>query len=266
MNNSDKNTKNIILERRGDILMQIKKDRTVDNKSKLIYTGLYQNPIDRTHHSNTLMFKDFHSTNLFAIIQSPSCFMDIYKEASAVKYLNIHIFTTSLSILYISDIARLIAELSKLNKQVFFYYPESIPEYFKNITVLENAYKHADNLSFNPSRGDQIIVRYIQTPMEGIYNIKINDGKHNIVICGYIDKETVEEIAKDDSVDKIHVPYLTNEFGGLSFKELMVNTDRRTIHSKVIQKLMINGFHNKYEYDEAVCLYPNRIVEVIHSL
>ena len=66
--------------------MNITKDMSVDNKARFIYTGRYQNSLTRESYTNTPMFKDFQSLKLFAIIQTPGCFIDVYREAKAVQY------------------------------------------------------------------------------------------------------------------------------------------------------------------------------------
>lgn len=245
--------------------MHVKRDVTTYPTSKFIYTGNIQNVLKKGQHTNTPMFKDFESQKLFAIIQSPGCFMDIYTEAKAVKYQDIVLMATSLDVSFVSDIARLIAELSKVGKHVGIYFPHEIPSFFRNITVLENSYVHVNCISYTPARGNHIIASYRKSPMMGVYNIEFHDGTHNFVVCGYVDKESIEELAKDPKIDEIHLPYTNNHFGGLSFKEIM-NTPRREIHSAVRQKIRINGFHNQYEIDEVMEKYPSKIVEVIDRL
>lgn len=242
--------------------MHVQRNVTTYPTSKFIYTGNIQNVLKHDQHTNTPMFKDFESQKLFAVIQTPGCFMDIYEEAKAVKYMEVILFATSLDISFTSDIARLVAELSKVGKKVSVHFPHIIPSYFRNITVLEESYKNTNHVSYTPRRGNQILIKYRSSSMMGIYNVEIHDGTHNYAICGYVNKDDITDLAKDPTIDEIHLPYTHNRYGGLSFKEIM-NMDRKEIHSEVRKKIRINGFHNQYEIDEAKEKYANRIAEVI---
>lgn len=242
--------------------MQIKRDMTVNNLSKTIYTGEYTNVLSHDQHTNTAFFKDFQSMKLFVIMQSPGCFLDVYREARSVKYLEVNLFAPSIDISYISDIARLIAEIRQLGRKVTFHFPTVIPSYFSNITVLEDSYNMTDHVTYNPTRGNQFIVKYLPTRKQGIYNIEIHDGTHNSVLCGYMDHKDLVDIALRPDIAEIHLPYVLNRYGGLTAKEVL-NSPRSEYPSEVRRRVRINGFQNGYELQEAKEKYPNRIVEVI---
>ena len=235
---------------------------TTDTRSKTIYAGDSTNVLQKEEHSNTAFYKDFRSMKLFAIMQTPGCFFDVYTEAKAVKYLEVNLFTTSIDISFISDIARLAAEISQLGRKVNIFFPQAIPSYFTNIRVLEEAYQKTDHVSYTPDVGDQFVIKYLPTKKQGVYNIEIHDGIHNTVICGYVDAESINEIAKRPDIDEIHLPYLLNRYGGVTAKEVL-SAPRANFAPESRMKLRINGFQNAYEYMEAVSKYPNKIVEVI---
>ena len=149
-----------------------------------------------------------------------------------------------------------------MGRKVNFYFPRPIPSFFQNITCMEEAYHHESSYSYTPDRGDQIIVRYHETPRFGVYNVEFHDGKHDCYICGYGNIPYLNEVAANPMIKEIHLPYISNRFGGSSYKDIAMGSRQHTT-TELRQKIRINGFHNDYECMEAMEKWPNRIVEVI---
>ena len=116
-------------------------------KSGLI--GVYQPPLVGNQTNSIYMLTDETTQTLFVLILYPGSYDDIYAIASLTWYRNIILVPVSLGSYFISDIVRLVQDLTTINKKVSVLSPDKFPKYLyssqsstKLLLVDPFSYKH----------------------------------------------------------------------------------------------------------------------------
>ena len=89
----------------------------------LALTGIFQPPDPEGGYTAIPMLSDPSSSSLFVFITFPGAYDDVYEIASKVKFANIFLVPISLNANYVSDIHRLVTDLTPLKSIVKILYP-----------------------------------------------------------------------------------------------------------------------------------------------
>jgi hypothetical protein len=207
------------------------------------YQGVVIPPRNKTNYNSLFLITDNDRTELNIIANQPGFYEDAYNIAKMVSYQTVNIFAVSISALFISDIFRLVNDLSKIKANVKFVYPEAI-----NIqTNLDFDMRKLIQSSYVNQADSNITIEYEKTSIVmdgGLYNIHVRDGVKHRVICAYVDATTLPTLYNNTEVSEIHLPYTKTLYGGLTYVDIFSSTDLKQYSSKC----MINAVSNMDEW------------------
>lgn len=223
------------------------------------YIGVYKQP-----YANTLTYGDtaygvFDALHqeLNILVLTPGAYREIYNFASAPSAQYINFFVPSMDVLWISDIFRLVTDLTKIKKSVNLYYPDPINPGLTN-ALFNIACKRYN--SFISKRIDSFRIEYHLSDGSRadhkFYDIHLFDGEKYHIFTLFVDKDNIDNVLKYSAVDRIHMPYNTVFYGGLTAIECA------KLRPELVKKVIVNNFNCREEYvaaaDYRVFIMPQR--------
>lgn len=232
-------------------------------KSLFALTGIYQPPLEEGGYTAVPMLCDAASSTLFAFVMFPGAYNDIYDIAAKAKYANIFIVPIGLNAQYITDIHRLVTDLTQIKKCVKVLYPGRYPMPVNSIN--ETAIIRGDSskctFTFNngfiafdksfkcncgclicgeqkPSATHDILVRY--------------DNISYLLTSTKVNADRIISAVESGSADYVYVPYSYGYVNQENFLTLMKDERLATYHDKIIAY----GFRNYEEFEQCYLKYP----------
>ena len=219
--------------------------------------GLFQPPVRRNDKSSMYMVADNDSHSLFIFIMFPGSYQDAYEVASLLWYQNIFIVPVSLDGNYLSDVCRLVTDLSKTKQSVKIIHPTKTP--YRVNSLIENSFVRTSEgrstfmytngfISFNWGLNDNPYIN------DRYYDIYIKFNNRTVLLCPFeINRERILSLLKNNYVDYIYVPFTASQFGTDNFLSIIEEED----FSDYKNKLVACGFTNATEAAMSFESFPN---------
>lgn len=240
--------------------------------SLLALTGVFQPPKFEGGYTAVPMLSDPASSSLFVFIMFPGAYNDVYEIASKVKFANIFIVPVSLNVDYVSDVHRLVTDLTPLKKNVKVLFPGRYQLPVNNLNENCIIRGGTDKCSFTFPEGF-IAFDYVPGCECGCCNRQTlfpfsnqcdscritSDDKsafHDIYVYykdkGYlftstaVNKHRIKALLKDNRVEYVYVPYSYGYTGQENFLTLAGDPGMRNYINHVIAY----GYRNYEEFLE----------------
>lgn len=243
--------------------------------SLLGLTGVFQPPKFKGGYTAVPMLSDPPSSSLFAFIMFPGAYDDVYEIASKAKFANIFLVPVSLNAEYVSDVHRLVTDLTPLKKNVKVLFPGryQIPVNNLNENCIIRGGTRDCTITFpegfvafdyNPSCDckccKQTPLFPFQTQCDTCYINSDEQIFHDIYVYykekGYlftstvVDKQRIKNLLKGNKVDYVYVPYSHGYANQETFLSLAYDTTMQVY----MKNLIAYGFRN---YEEFLECYKN---------
>lgn len=234
--------------------------------SLVALTGVFQAPRVENGYIATPMFCLNESATLFVFLTYPDAYDNVFEIASRPKYENVFIVPISLDADYISDVHRLVSDLTPLKHTVKVIFPTRYPMEVNNLN--DNAVIRGDKeaptfifpngfiaFDYLPSGGCKckkcscgchLCGADANRDMHDIY-LKWND-KAYLFTSTTVNKTRIKELVAAKAVDYIYVPYAYGP------TEVFLSLINDTTMTDVIPSLVAYGFRN---YEEFLRCYQN---------
>lgn len=191
-------------------------------KSGLI--GVYQPPLVGNQTNSIYMLTDETTQTLFVLILYPGSYDDIYKIASLTWYRNIILVPVSLGSYFISDIVRLVQDLTAINKKVSVLSPDKFPVYVPKATQISLIRGMRSILSFDEGF---ITFDYKMTDKiyeDGFHDIYLSFKGRRFLFCPLeVNEDRVSAMLSSNLVDFVYVPYNDPMFGTTAYLSIIKN-------------------------------------------
>ena len=219
-------------------------------------TGLFQAPLRRNDKSSIYMVADNDSRSLFIFVMLPGSYQDAYEVASLVWYQNIFIVPVSLDGNYLSDVTRLVTDLSKIKQTVKIIHPVKTP--YRVNTLIENSFVRSSEghsnyiytngfISFNWGLTDNLYIN------DRYFDIYIKFNNRTVLLCPFeVNRTRILDMLKQNYVDYVYIPFSSAQFGNDSFLTVIDDED----FANYKNKLVACGFANPTEAAVAYQNYP----------
>lgn len=240
--------------------------------SLLALTGVFQPPKFEGGYTAVPMLSDPSSSTLFVFIMFPGAYDDVYEIASKVKFANIFIVPVSLNADYVSDIHRLVTDLTPLKKTVKVLFPGRYQLPVNNLNENCLIRGGTDKCSFTFPEGF-ITFDYVPAcecgccsrqhlfPFSNQYDScrftsDENNVFHDIYVYykdkGYlftstaVNKQRIKSLIADNRVEYVYVPYSYGYKGQENFLTLAGDPGMRNY----INHIIAYGYRNYEEFLE----------------
>ena len=225
--------------------------------------GIYDASNVRENISSVYMISDASTNSLFVFVLFPGAFHDVYEIASLTMYQNVFLIPISIYPEYISDIYRLVVELTKIKTRVKVISPDMLApsiktklnSMFLNSLVKgssKSTYVYSDNgfIAFDWSDGDDG-----QAPSTGIWPENYHDlyctfnNTRVLLTVNKVDTGRIISLLKKDLVDYVYIPWQNPSYTCTMFSSFIdiynavVEVDKELGTSYAL-KLVIYGFPN----------------------
>lgn len=177
--------------------------------------------------SSIYCVSDNHNGELDIILLSIGAFTDLYKllKDSCNKYRIVRIIPLSIQYDYISDLYNAITVgrsiFDNSNTQIHWVFPHNAPYYSEEFDIAlfrtEHFYNEAD-----PS----ISFQFIESGIEGLYDIKIITEEAIKYFSLYYDENKIINLATDQFITEIHMSGASSRHGGFHGFSVPVITDK----------------------------------------
>ena len=232
--------------------------------------GPFQPPKYWKGYTSVIMMYENSSHSLFAFIMFPGAYDDVYEIASKPRFRNVFLVPVSLNADYLSDVHRLVTDLSAIKSCVKVIHPERYPLGVNNINELailrgdtdKCTYTFDDGfISFDFKSADTIINRnrcicncctcandiIPESSPKTLHDIYVRISDKRILLTSTIvDKERILSLLDNDEVDFVYVPYSAGYVTQDTFLTLI--EDPRFISYE--SRLIAYGFKALEEIDE----------------
>lgn len=237
--------------------------------------GIYDASKDRDNISSVYMISDSSTASLFVFVLFPGGFHDVYEIASLTMYQNVFIIPISIYPEYISDIYRLVVELTKIKTRVKVISPDMIVpsiktklnSMFLNSLVkgtTKSTYVYSDNgfIAFDWNDGDGQAPSRSTWP-ENYHDIYCTFGNTRILLTvNKVDTTRIISLLTQDLVDYVYIPWQNPSYNSTIFSNFIdvfnnvaeVDKERGTTYAN---RLVIYGFPNDAAIELASEEYGN---------
>lgn len=224
--------------------------------------GVYQSPTLKSNISSVYMIADDNNTSLYIFVLFPGAYNDAYEIASCVWYRNIFIIPVSLDALYISDVARLVNDLSCTKPLVKVLFPGKFCAFVP--TVVQKALINSERKTYYQYRYGFISFNYRMsediTYQPNFYDIYATFKRRRCLFCPFeVNKERILKMLKDGDVDWVYVPYSDPMFGTDCYATLLLDPDFEDYMNKIIAF----GFFNTTQANYCKGRYPKSFPRTI---
>ena len=198
------------------------------------YTGIYRQPYanGNNYGDSIYVITDVLHQELNMIILSPGFFMDVYRIASSMSYQRLNVFIPSVDELFISDLFRLVLELSKLKKHIQWVYPDKITTVIPNALFSATQVIKSKFVISKLNKGNQVFtVEYMDgmnsmlSPGHMVYDIKVVTNDRVQLFCTYLSEEKLKTLSNSGKIDDIHAPYNAVYYGGQSLRQCLARAN-----------------------------------------
>lgn len=232
--------------------------------------GVYNASNIRSNVSSVYMISDASTSSLFVFVLFPGAYHDVYEIASLTMYQNVFLIPISIYPEYISDLYRLVVELTKIKTRVKIISPDMIVPSIKTKlnTIFLNAlvkgstkstYVYSDNgfISFDWNDGEGGAAPSTMIWPESFHDIYCTFGDKRILLTiNKVDVDRIKTMLKDDLVDFVYIPWQNPSYTNTMFSSFIdvfnevakMDTIYGTQHAL---KLVIYGFPNDAAIDFA---------------
>lgn len=239
--------------------------------SLLALTGVFQPPIIKGGYNAVPMLSDPPSSSLFAFIMFPGVYDDVYEIASKAKFANIFLVPVSLNVEYVSDIHRLVTDLTPLKKTVKVIFPGRYQIPVNNLNencILRGGTRECTitfpegfiTFDYKPACEcnccKQTPLFPFQTQCDTCYINSDEQIFHDIYVYykekGYlftstvVNKQRIKNLLKEGKVDYVYVPYSHGYVNQDSFLSLAYDSTMQVY----MKNLIAYGFRNYEEFLE----------------
>lgn len=237
--------------------------------------GVYNASNRRSDISSVYMISDTNTSSLFVFVLFPGAFHDVYEIASLTMYKNIFIVPISIYPEYISDIYRLVIELTKIKTRVKVISPDmlqpsvksSLNSMFLNSLVKgssKSTYVYSENgfIAFDWNDENGIAPSSITWP-NNFHDIYCTFGNKRILLTvNKVDIERIKLLLKQDLVDYIYIPWQNPSYTSTMFATFVdvykeIDALDKEMHTEYINKLVIYGFPDDAAIQLASDVYGN---------
>ena len=182
--------------------------------SKIGLTGLYQPNCARDDYTSVYMISDEDTGSLFVFILFPGSYHDIYEIAFLTEYTKIFLIPISLNPAYMSDIYRLVNDLTPIKEMVKVMYPDHFPTTGLNTLFLNSFVRGDSKTSYVYSNNGFISFDWKNdNPVNGKHDIYCTFGDKRILLTSqYVDVDRIEGLFEQDLVDYVYVPWHNPEY------------------------------------------------------
>lgn len=184
--------------------------------------GVYQPPLVGNQTNSIYMLTDETTKTLFVLILYPGAYDDVYEIASLTWYRNIILVPVSLTSYFISDIVRLVEDLTVINKKVSVLSPDKYPIYVPKTTQISLIRGMKSILSF-----DKGFITFDYKMKESVYETGFHDiylsfkGRRFLFCPLEVNADRVLSMISNNLVDFIYVPYNDPLFGTTSYLSII---------------------------------------------
>lgn len=189
--------------------------------TKMGLIGLYNGSNFRENISSVYMISDEETASLFVFILFPGSYHDVYEIASLTAYQNIFLIPISIYPEYISDVYRLVNELTPIKARVKVMSPDALMPPIKNVmsSMMLNAFvKGSTKSSFVYSKNGFIAFDWKggdddECSCEHLWPSNYHDiyctfgDKRVLLTVNKVDRQRILSLVEKDYVDYIYVPW-----------------------------------------------------------
>ena len=237
--------------------------------------GVYNASNLRSDISSVYMISDSSTSSLFVFVLFPGAFHDVYEIASLTMYQNIFIIPISIYPEYISDLYRLVLELTKIKSVVKVMSPDMLLPSVKNKLnsmflnslvkgTAKSTYVYSDNgfIAFDWNDGDGVAPSGNTWP-DNFHDIYCTFGDKRILLTvSKVDIPRIKALLRQDLVDYVYIPWQNPSYMSTMFATFVdvyeaVDKMDKEYHTEYINKLVIYGFPNDAAIQLASEVYGN---------
>lgn len=216
------------------------------------YLGVFQPPLNDDN-STIYYISTPDRKNLVMLPLVPNFFNTAYTVAKDPKYQSIFMIIPVMDMLFISDAYLFYHEIKDiLGKNVLFFTA------FDPISPTTDAFKDCIHICGNKkfqlaeymNGNDDFIIELsfitdFSAPYHTSADVCISTHEKTIYFCNYITKDKIDYLENQqifDNVNEIHMPFMKNYYGGLTYIET-----RKCISAKYLSKLYAHSFSSTEE-------------------
>ena len=237
--------------------------------------GIYNASNLRDNISSVYMISDSNTSSLFVFVLFPGAFHDVYEIASLTMYKNIFIVPISIYPEYISDIYRLVIELTKIKTRVKVISPDMLQpsvksklnSMFLNSLVkgtTKSTYVYSENgfiaFDWNDENG---VAPSSQTWPENFHDIYCTFGSKRVLLTvNKVDIDRIKSLLRQDLVDYVYIPWQNPSYTSAMFATFVdvfdeINEMDKELGTEYTNKLVVYGFPNDAAIELASNEYGN---------
>lgn len=217
------------------------------------FIGLFQPPL-HGFKSTIYCVTTPDRRNLVMVPLVPNFFESAYSVAKDPKYQRIFMVLPSLDMQFVSDAYLFYYEISRLlDKQVEFFCCDKpqIPitdEFYSHVHVYatDKTFQFTEYLNDDEYFDIKLEYRTKNRPItRNAADIYLSINGKRVFLCEYMSEaklKGLEESQEIDYMDEIHMPFMKNPYGGLTYIET-----KRKISPRYLQKLYAFGFASEAE-------------------
>lgn len=222
-------------------------------KASAGYSGLYRQPYANasTYGDTIYLIPDQYHQEMNVLILTPGAYRDLYRILSAPTYQRVNLFIPSVDTLFISDLFRLVCDLRKIKSEVRWYYPEPVNGITPKNMLFETAQIRSNYFKSERISNCTIEFKLANTLDDNhrFYDFEVCDGSSYDYFTLYLDEEKLDMLVSNFSntsagVERIHIPYNTVFYGGLTGKEAGEILGKKSYY------LVMNNFKCREEFIE----------------
>ena len=232
--------------------------------------GPFQSPKFYKGYTSVVMMNENSTHSLFVFMMFPGAYDDIYEIASKPRFRNVFLVPVSLNADFVSDIHRLVTDLSGLKSCVKIIYPNNYTIPVNSIN--ENAVLRGDTdkctytfddgfISFDFKDGSSSNLTSFCPCMCSTGSKRVKRENHDIYVrfkdtrilltSVFVDKERILSLLENDQVDYVYVPYSSGYVNQDTFLTL-INDERFKLYER---RLIAYGFRALEEIDSCYLNY-----------
>ena len=238
--------------------------------------GVYNASNYRNNISSVYMISDASTSSLFVFVLFPGAFHDVYEIASLTMYQNVFIIPISIYPEYISDIYRLVVELTKIKTRVKVISPDMLApsvktklnSMFLNSLVkgtTKSTYVYSENgfIAFDWNDGDGGQAPSTNVWPENYHDIYCTFGNKRILLTvNKVDIDRIKTLLKENLVDYVYVPWENPSYTSTIFATFIevfnaVAEMDKMYGTHYVNKLVIYGFPSDAAIELASETYGN---------
>ena len=237
--------------------------------------GIYNASNYRDNVSSVYMISDASTSSLFVFVLFPGAFHDVYEIASLTMYQNVFIIPISVYPEYISDIYRLVMELTKIKTRVKVMSPDMLSPSIKpklNSMFLNSLVKGTSKTTYVYSDNGFIAFDWNdeggQAPSSELWPENYHDiyctfsNTRILLTINKVDIDRIKLMLRNDLVDFVYIPWQNPSYTSTLFATFIdvfnaVKEMDNIYGTSYVNKLVIYGFPNDAAIELASEEYGN---------